>query len=778
MKLDGGFVKLIYSSAFDKTVGTGVRIVEDPSALTKSAETIFDCEYDAIKPDKDHIGIHAVALGDAEHYGFNRNADGFSKKACIGYHHTFVKNGNVYRHHQNKDPEKRIGQIVKSAYNAPMGRIELFLHLNKDKARDELQKLATDGELTGSMACVLDPNYPVLTTSGYKAIGDIKVGEIVFTHAKKWQRVKLINRRKYTGLAYTFHLNGLSVPLELTADHMMWAKTFGGKDVVNKAKRYFKDSTAFEKVQADWMHVRHLHIGDRFFYSPIIPIPGVGVIDSTDLAQKYVGAGCKNKTICPEMYAANEDVKLAFLGAWLDGDGFIDKKGAHWSSANLGLGLQGRDLLATIDIPSSLYRIDHAKCATSGKPNSGMEYTLNIAHRDMVELVPWSAKVANSEYTFVQKKRHNPASMRKCSDGLYAYRISAIESRNVKDIQTYNLEVENDESYTLAGLISHNCRVSSDRCSICGNLRKSAHDPKQCEHVKFDLGKMAEDGKIVGTYNDEPHFFDYSIVTRPADRIAYSLKIAADEVVDSAKLAEAEGIWVPDNIAIQSKDALKKLEYLKKAAELETLYCKLATQSAQDNRERYLKELYKAAEGRLDDNTISKLREYAPKDVFYKLAKLGIILDVNSFFKYAMGIDYGELAPHMAEARVAVKNIYTNVLKENECQNLCNENSFDVATDSYSSTSGLNELNKQADDCSFIENVDQRIIEQTLNQKKIKIQLDKSAEIVFNTNNIKNKLAEKYAAYKLSAIKAIEDLRKDTDTEALLALAVMQNVIS
>ncbi len=71
---------------------------------------------------------------------------------------------------------------------------------------------------------------------------------------------------------------------------------------------------------------------------------------------------------------------------------------------------------------------------------------------------------------------------------------------------------------------------------------------------------MAEDGKIVGTYNDEPHFFDYSIVTRPADRIAYSLKIAADEVVDSAKLAEAEGIWVPDNIAIQSKDALKKLE--------------------------------------------------------------------------------------------------------------------------------------------------------------------------------------------------------------------------
>ena len=148
-----GMSKLLMSQFVPAEVGTGMRFIEDPRQLEKSASTVFGCDYSALQPDSKHVGIHVVGLGDFETYGANRNGDSFPKVACIKFHDTFVKHGSVFRNHQNKDREKRLGQIVKSAYNPDMGRIELFLHVHKDNAADELQKLAQDGEHAFSMAC-------------------------------------------------------------------------------------------------------------------------------------------------------------------------------------------------------------------------------------------------------------------------------------------------------------------------------------------------------------------------------------------------------------------------------------------------------------------------------------------------------------------------------------------------------------------------------------------------------------------------------------------------
>ena len=136
-----GMVKLIHSSSFDPIVGAGAEIIRREGELTKQASTIFGVDYDELKPDDKSVGIHVVALGDAEHYGMNRNGDLFTKKACENYHNTFVEHGHVFRHHMNKQAEKAIGKIVKSAYNAPMGRVELFIHADKEKAAPELERL-------------------------------------------------------------------------------------------------------------------------------------------------------------------------------------------------------------------------------------------------------------------------------------------------------------------------------------------------------------------------------------------------------------------------------------------------------------------------------------------------------------------------------------------------------------------------------------------------------------------------------------------------------------
>lgn len=473
-----GLIKLIHSSAFDTTVDVGMRLIEDPRQLSKSASTVFDCEYDALKPDKDHLGIHLVALGDFEHYGSNRNGDGFPKIACVKYHDTFVKNGHLFRHHRNKDAEQSLGKIVKSAYNAPMGRIELFIHANKELARDELQKLATDGDIPFSMAC-----------------------------------------------------------------------------------------------------------------------------------------------------------KVAF-----------------------------------------------------------------------------------------------------------------------------------------------------DRCSICNTLRKSSRDPEQCEHVLMNLGKVANDGKVVCTLNDEPNFFDISFVTRPADRIAWHLKAASNEIIDSVKLAEAEGIWVPDHLIIVSPEAQAKLELLKKLAEAEYQYTQLINaKRSLTTGERYMWELRKAAEAVMDDTLIAALREYEPKHVFAKLAAKGIILDVDSFFKYAMGLDYGDLAEYMPGVREKVAGIFYRMNKEGRCQNVCTDRTFDVAdADRFADVPVVTE--KVAEELTLVGPcMEQRVIDTTIKQGEVvqlHMRLDTQGEVTNNDTLTIDALAEKYAAYKLAAIQAVRSFSKNTDTTALAAVAAAQNLVT
>jgi hypothetical protein len=144
-------VKLIHSGAMPEALYSHFTVMEDPAAFTKAASGGWD--YDALKPDDKHVGIHLIALGETERYGYNRNGDGFPKTACVKYHPTFVKHGHLYEHHRNKDPQKSLGTIVKSAYNPDMGRIELFIHAHKEKAAGHLEKMAKDGEVPFSMAC-------------------------------------------------------------------------------------------------------------------------------------------------------------------------------------------------------------------------------------------------------------------------------------------------------------------------------------------------------------------------------------------------------------------------------------------------------------------------------------------------------------------------------------------------------------------------------------------------------------------------------------------------
>ena len=481
-----GITKVIYSGALPDGLDASMRIVEDRQGFAKVASEGFaPFDYDAVKADKDHVGIHLIALGDSEHYGANRNGDLFSKAACIGHHDTFVKHGYVHRHHKNKDPNARLGAIKLSAYNEPMGRIELFIHAHREKCAEELTKLEKTGELPFSMACF----------------------------------------------------------------------------------------------------------------------------------------------------------------------------------------------------------------------------------------------------------------------------------------------------------------VAFDRCSICNNLRKSSSDPNQCDHVKYELGKVADDGKVTGTYNDEPRFFDISFVFRPADRIAWNLKTASDGLLDSVKLAsEFDELWLPERVAILSPVSVEKRALLAKLAQMESRLFALAAQPAHQlhGRDRELWELRKAAADRaLDDATLTALRDYEPADVLYRLAAENIVLDPESFFKYAMGAEYARVAEHIPTVLASMANgLFDWIEKTGRAVAVCNDAFYDTELVPYRANVGRNNpkslLTPMIGSGSFADkHASHRAVMATIEGKLARIA--KTGETFCakkDSEAVANGLAERYASYKLAAVLAMLKLHPNQDADRQLAPMTAQHLIN
>jgi hypothetical protein len=191
---------------------------------------------------------------------------------------------------------------------------------------------------------------------------------------------------------------------------------------------------------------------------------------------------------------------------------------------------------------------------------------------DSESLIPYcNKKLSNlSQYISERVKEGNTA-IRINNDGTFSYSVKSVEFTEVENIQTYNFEVEDDESYIAAGLVSHNCKVKYDRCSICDN--KASTRAKYCKHLKNymmvivtkelaeqwskETGKKILPGTQVFCFNDFPRFFDLSKVFLGADKISYVLGKAAHNgfINYSADIAEVEGVTdeMVDKVAMAAK---------------------------------------------------------------------------------------------------------------------------------------------------------------------------------------------------------------------------------
>ena len=180
-----------------------------------------------IQPKPGRSIMHVIALGDAERYGANRNADFFygapreiefpeprgslrSIKLATGNIErawTFEKYARVYRDHKNKKTDKAYGDVLKAAHNRPMARTELLIDVPNDDPvwRDDIEKVANGEDIFFSMSCKVpgDHCFPagtmITTSRGPIPIQEIEPGDLVVTKDSGYRAVDTCIRHEHTG---------------------------------------------------------------------------------------------------------------------------------------------------------------------------------------------------------------------------------------------------------------------------------------------------------------------------------------------------------------------------------------------------------------------------------------------------------------------------------------------------------------------------------------------------------------------------------------------------
>ena len=331
---------------------------------------------------------------------------------------------------------------------------------------------------------------------------------------------------------------------------------------------------------------------------------------------------------------------------------------------------------------------------------------------------------------------------------------------------------------------SMSCRVPGDRCARCNTFRTGAKDPNQCDHIKYALGRVDDSGRINGVYNDDPNWFDMSFVLKPADRVAYSLKVASADFtkISSAALAEMEDLYVPHEVMLDSKAAFSKYEIGRKIAAQEARFQKIAEAGPVTHEERTFWEMRKAAAVQaVPDAVIEKLRFFEPQDAFYALAANNIIMDPVSYVKYAMGVDMGSLAPRIADIKKACAGACSYFLESRELYDICNESIYDVTDFLKYGDYARNQAVKTAELAVSSGSLDldrarERAVMNTMDQVPAEVGFIKKSEENKNSPLAKC-VARKYIAYKLAAADAMQALNKQVN-EQHYALMAAGNIVN
>jgi len=242
------------SETFEHTGEQTVEILEKRAEEEKRKDLIVE------NPDPRFVYLHVIALGAGEYYGANSNGDYFperellgacenfnGKLRCYGFQ-TFETIAKVFKLHQNKDPNKAIGDVIRAIYNQRMHRVELIIAVDKEKAPDIVQRIENGEKLPVSMGCrVKYDKCSICDNIAYKSRMEY------CEHGKTMLKQLLPDGRKVVRINYgpVFHdISFVRVPADKTAYVLAKVASEEGEKTAEIDKREPSMSPA-EKIDAE-----------------------------------------------------------------------------------------------------------------------------------------------------------------------------------------------------------------------------------------------------------------------------------------------------------------------------------------------------------------------------------------------------------------------------------------------------------------------------------------------------------------------------------------------
>lgn len=303
--------------------------------------------------------------------------------------------------------------------------------------------------------------------------------------------------------------------------------------------------------------------------------------------------------------------------------------------------------------------------------------------------------------------------------------------------------------------VSMACKIAHDVCSVCSNKAKTPRE--YCWHVKEALGKILDDGRVVGVDNPNSTFFDISRVIRPADRVAYTLKKASAGIVGGAALAEELGYSLNDIASMEAtlscsyKSAEDKRKILEKISKMEKRIDGMVRPVVMDSPEEV-------------EALVKKLSSYVPvhlDSVMRGLSDQGVMLRPSEFYTLMTGSTLGSSqAANFNKSAVA------------EAVGSCIAD--DLVSSSLYEPSTMKISGKIADLCSGLRPY--RGVTQPIMGRITGTHIGKSSPIKLSSD-LDASWSKEYVRYQLEALKSIKSACSASDIDDLVFCGICQNTV-
>lgn len=289
--------------------------------------------------------------------------------------------------------------------------------------------------------------------------------------------------------------------------------------------------------------------------------------------KKFFNEYSFGKKLNNNIFDWDEESKKHLIGGYIDSDGCVNKKGEiQITSINKNLIFSFRKLLLSLNIKCSI-----SKKVGGGFKNSKKSYELLITASLAKEFKNYSVKVSKYQYKDYIKNTGSNFIL----DDYFFIRIADITKQQVQGLKVYNFSVDKDESYTVNGVISHNCMGSGE---IYGDNSRGDYFPREeliKHHKTFETNPASA---FQNHANKDPNIrlgeVIFSYFNKDTDRVEVL------ERIDWERVAKYGQEWLKNLLYFMRDGRVDQPINVSMGTKIEGDFCSVCGKFARNNAER------------------------------------------------------------------------------------------------------------------------------------------------------------------------------------------------